>query len=226
VRLAQPEVRQQPKLIAADGSQNSFFGRGVDQFPGSYWFYGTSAAAPNAAAVGALVLQAAKKTLTPAALEALLMQTAQDVDDPFDQGVQTNPLDPRFTRGYDLASGAGLVQAEPAVERVRTQLGTANLRISPVCARADEQVWFVQNPNGFGVETLVSVTGAAFRFADEAMPGVGPRSRVIAPDGEYLYTAAPVVSLPLSVELRWTSYPATSTPVVKATKRGGWSACV
>jgi 5-hydroxyisourate hydrolase-like protein (transthyretin family) len=61
-RLAQAEVRQQPTIAAMDGANNTFFLNATqdstadpDTFPN---FFGTSAAAPNAAAVAALVLQA------------------------------------------------------------------------------------------------------------------------------------------------------------------------
>ena len=58
-RLPTPEVRLQPGVAAADGANNSFFGGDdvgdLDTMPN---FYGTSAAAPHAAAVAALVLEA------------------------------------------------------------------------------------------------------------------------------------------------------------------------
>jgi FG-GAP-like repeat len=61
-RMAQPEIRQQPVVAAMDGGNNTFFlnasqdtANDADTFPN---FFGTSAAAPNAASVAALVLQA------------------------------------------------------------------------------------------------------------------------------------------------------------------------
>ncbi len=58
-RLPQPVIRQKPDVAAQDGANNTFFGgdsmADLDAFPN---FYGTSAAAPHAAGIAALVLQA------------------------------------------------------------------------------------------------------------------------------------------------------------------------
>ncbi len=74
-------------FVAPDGSATSVFNP----------FYGTSAAAPNAAAVAALVLQA-NPALTPAEVTAILAQTAEPV------------------RGPAGATGAGLINADAAVQ--------------------------------------------------------------------------------------------------------------
>ena len=85
-RLATPAVREQPTIATVDGVDTSFFPEGPldgdegedtdgDGFPN---FYGTSAAAPHAAGVAALLLQAAggKNSMTAAAMRTLLESTA------------------------------------------------------------------------------------------------------------------------------------------------------
>ncbi len=105
-------------------ASNSFFsdgnGDGIDDVPNSNvantTMSGTSMATPVVSGIAALVLQEANTrniTLSPAAMKALLIQTAQDV-----QGIgQSNA-------GPDYATGWGIVDAEAAVNLVR-QAGIA-----------------------------------------------------------------------------------------------------
>ena len=80
VRLAQPQIRQKPEIAAPDGVDTTFF-IGASGIPGdpNPQFFGTSAAAPHAAAVGALLIQAAggPGRLSPDSLKALLEETTQ-----------------------------------------------------------------------------------------------------------------------------------------------------
>ncbi|MEA5519808.1 S8 family serine peptidase [Limnoraphis robusta] len=106
--LDSPLVRQKPNLLATDGVNTTFFGSDnssdSDGFPN---FSGTSAAAPHAAGVAALMLQAAggKDSLTPAEVRSILEETALDADFP----------------GVDFKSGSGLIQASEAVELIAPQ---------------------------------------------------------------------------------------------------------
>jgi len=94
--LGAPEVRQTPDLVAPDGGNTTFFGTDTgfdaDAFPN---FFGTSAAAPHAAAVAALLLDAHNGALTPAQVYSALEDTAVDM----------------LGAGYDLDSGHGLINA-------------------------------------------------------------------------------------------------------------------
>ena len=99
-RLATPVTRQQPTIAAVDGVDTTFFGEGSlsdtdtdnDGFPN---FYGTSAAAPHAAGVAALLLQAAggHGSLSSVQMRSLLESTAaaHDLDPGFSAASFTSP---------------------------------------------------------------------------------------------------------------------------------------
>jgi len=97
-RLPTPEIRLKPDMAAMDGGNNTFFGsdtnRDPDTFPN---FFGTSAAAPTAAAIGALVMDAngGPGSVTPTQLRAILQRSAFPHD-----------LDPYFARAIGRASGS------------------------------------------------------------------------------------------------------------------------
>ena len=101
-RLSTPEVRLQPGVAAADGANTSFFGgdsaSDLDTTPN---FSGTSAAAPHAAAVAALVLEAhgGPGSVTPAQMMNVLHKTAFPHD-----------LDPNYASGQARASNGGKVR--------------------------------------------------------------------------------------------------------------------
>ena len=99
--LPTPDVRQVPRVAATDGANNSFFASDsssdLDTNPN---FSGTSAAAPHAAAIAALVLQSrgGPGSVTPAAMTALLQTTAFPHD-----------LDPSKATGTAATSDGGTV---------------------------------------------------------------------------------------------------------------------
>lgn len=82
-------VRQKPDIAAADGVMTYVFGH----------FFGTSAAAPHAAAIAAL-LWSYDRVLTPEEIRAALTSTALDIEEP----------------GADASSGAGIVMAYEALQ--------------------------------------------------------------------------------------------------------------
>ena len=74
-RLPEPDVRRAPQIAATDGGNTTFFSRDTRLDPDDQPnFFGTSAAAPHAAAIAALVLQASggPGSLTPDAMRARL----------------------------------------------------------------------------------------------------------------------------------------------------------
>ncbi len=101
------ELRLKPDVVAADGANTSFFGFDFDGdgFPN---FAGTSAAAPVAAAVGALAMEAAKcrGPIHPNLLKWVMLFSTNDMDD---------PATPRFDYGYDRATGFGFLRADDVV---------------------------------------------------------------------------------------------------------------
>ncbi|MES1263606.1 MAG: S8 family serine peptidase, partial [Peristeroidobacter soli] len=91
------EVRQKPDLAAMDGANTTFFTADsavdADTFPN---FFGTSAAAPHAAAIAALVLDAAggPGSVKPKKMREVLQDSAF-----------THDLDPYFSWGLALSRG-------------------------------------------------------------------------------------------------------------------------
>ena len=123
-RLATPEIRQKPEIVAPDGTNTTFFPIGPnrdsdqDGFPN---FFGTSAAAPHAAAVAALMLEAVPGT-PPDILYRALRESALDMGIP----------------GVDNMTGNGFIQADGAIQRLRQiqlrpeiNLQIPNLTVTP-----------------------------------------------------------------------------------------------
>ncbi|MEI6232479.1 MAG: PKD domain-containing protein [Planctomycetota bacterium] len=110
-----PVKRSAPTIAAPDGGNTTFFGSDISLFFNNTTydtdsapnFFGTSAAAPNAAAVAALLLERAPLS-TPAQIKAALQSTAIDV-------VATSPLS---ISGPDDRTGSGLIDALAAFNAV------------------------------------------------------------------------------------------------------------
>lgn len=106
--LPEPVSVVAPHLAAVDGTATTFFGE--EDSAGVYRFYGTSAAAPNAAAVAALGLAYAPG-LTGAELSDLIVSTARGSDD-------EGPVNPYAGVEDAAAFGAGIVDAMGALSAV------------------------------------------------------------------------------------------------------------
>ncbi len=92
----------QPAIMAPDGADNSFFGsRDTDktQFPN---FFGTSAAAPHAAGLAALLIDLAP-SLTPDQIYDWMKASTIDMNDRRTKG---------FDKGFDFGTGYGMIQAD------------------------------------------------------------------------------------------------------------------
>ena len=105
-RLAAPQIVNIPHIVSVDGTQTTFFGEESEEGDQTvYRFDGTSAAAPNAAAVAALALSY-RPELSGAELTEHVIGTARTEIDGVPLG---NPYSPRFANEHVF--GAGLIDA-------------------------------------------------------------------------------------------------------------------
>lgn len=184
-----PLIRKKPDIVAPDGGNTSFFdpfGNGdipedADTYPN---FFGTSAAAPHAAGVAALMIEAQKlKTITPSQIKGVLSTNTWDMDDPNTTG---------FDKGFDFATGYGLIRATDAVGTVNFPNSyIKNLKLTPLCSANPKTArnWQISNPNPFDVPVTWQVSGS------------NQKGSLIVPPGDTVFTTAPlyVLGFPLPV---------------------------
>jgi len=133
-------VRQKPDVAAADGVSTATLGRGFNPF------FGTSAAAPHAAAIAALMLEA-DPSLTKCGVDRLFASTALDIE----------------ATGIDRDSGYGLLDASALIDAAlgpSAEVPSAPCRVA--AARGDEQVtvsWDV--PPLTGASSITGYTATA-----------------------------------------------------------------
>ncbi|MDE8653109.1 tandem-95 repeat protein [Novosphingobium album (ex Liu et al. 2023)] len=124
-------------FTAPDGSNTTFFGTDVDYdadtFPN---FYGTSAAAPNAAALAALMMDYVPGA-SGARIEQALRDSALDILSTWG-GTLTGA-------GFDLTTGAGLIQATAALNALANDAG--------VSLTVTRQTVFIDADNDGGVDS-------------------------------------------------------------------------
>lgn len=142
--LSTPQSRQKPEIVGTDGVDNTFFGQNLpprldsDSDPN---FFGTSAAAPNVAAIAGLMLQA-DPSFSPSDVYDRLESTAVDVTRRFNRGgdvIFTNSSD---GQGTDDWSGHGFVRADRAVpEPSGVQITNESAEISSGTNRSLEVAW-------------------------------------------------------------------------------------
>lgn len=112
-RLPVPETRKKPDLAAPDGGDTTFFYPGSDfEGNGRPNFFGTSAAAPHAAGVAALLLQKAggPNSLTPKQIKSVLQTTIPARVIPFSGGAAV--------KGWSIYDGFGLIDAVSALNKI------------------------------------------------------------------------------------------------------------
>ena len=143
-RLSTPESREKPDVTGTDFIDNTFFGTDIDiQDPDSFPnFSGTSAAAPNVAAIAALIRQA-RQGLGPESVYDRLESTAVDirVRQQLQNGAISEELDPTGA-GVDPWSGHGFVRADRAVPApTGVQIADTGVEVSSSGSRSAEVAW-------------------------------------------------------------------------------------
>jgi hypothetical protein len=147
VPLPSPEEREKPDVTGTDGVDNTFFGTDIglsdpDPHPN---FFGTSAAAPNVAAIAALI-QEMNPGFTPTNVYGQLESNAEDVTSRFNRNGEFVSI----ATGPDPWSGHGFVQATAAalpVELARFDAVMQNKRALLTWTTATET-----DNAGFGIE--------------------------------------------------------------------------
>ena len=138
-------VRQKPDIAAADGGKTSFFGSTSTKEPGVFRFFGTSAAAPHAAAIAAL-LKSYNPSLTPAEIRTALTSTALDIEAP----------------GVDRDSGYGIVMADAALRSVPPLVPPTITSFSPTLGPSGTNVTITGS--NFKAVTNVTFNGLTASF--------------------------------------------------------------
>lgn len=105
--LGSPQVLAKPDVVATDGGANTFFG----ECRGDVWrFYGTSAAAPHAAAVAALMREG-DPAATPAQVSQAMRESATPVG-----GFPATAVGSGLVNAVAALEGLGLTASEPGAE--------------------------------------------------------------------------------------------------------------
>lgn len=167
-----PLIRKTPAVVGPDGVNTSFFdpyGNGdisqdADKYPN---FFGTSAAAPHAAGVAALMIDAERlHNITPDQIKGILSATAIDMDNIYTDG---------FDKGFDYNTGYGFINAEKAVGKVKfPNKYIADLKLEPLCSDHPDKVrnWAIINHNPFAVEAEYFVQGEHQSGCITVQPGI------------------------------------------------------
>lgn len=151
--FAEWKRRLKPQITAPDGTNTTFFGFDIEG-DGFYNFFGTSAAAPHAAAVAALMQEGNKKKMSPLIIASVMALSAIDMD---------NNYTPGFDKGFDALTGFGLIQADKCVQLTRFGANTLEPAAAPPLISSADAAPKVQldaypNPSK-GVITVSAVGG-------------------------------------------------------------------
>lgn len=156
-----PEIRQKPDMAAMDGANTTFFSTDSivdpDTFPN---FFGTSAAAPHAAAIAALVLDAAggPGKVKPDRMRKILQDSAFRHD-----------LDPFFSSGFALSAGSLVAINASADQNAISQFDPNVFTITQLGLRKLQSV----SINGSGGDPTQTPKGIVFDERSSPLPAPG-----------------------------------------------------
>jgi len=171
-----PEFRDKPDVTAPDGVNNTFFGGDTgfdgDDFPN---FFGTSAAAPHAAGVVALMLER-NENLSAGEVKTRLQSGAIDITErsgPFLGTSASDKIPIPNGSGDDAFSGAGLIQADDSPP-LPVELASLEGAMTEGGVRLAWQTASETGNSGFEVQRRVaSAPGASARMESTLWKTVG-----------------------------------------------------
>lgn len=162
--LSTPELRAKPEITATDGVNTTFFFSDLHGNDGIDDFFGTSAAAPHAAGVAALMLHA-----SPGATRAQIQSA-----------MQTSAIDME-TAGFDHDTGAGLIQADGAISALIGAGGNVPPTASFSTLISGLQVDFTDTSS----DADGAISSWAWNFGDGNTSSVQHPSHIYAAPGTY-----------------------------------------
>lgn len=185
--LASPVIYNKPEITAPDGGNNSFFGsdsnQDADLLPN---FFGTSAAAPHAAAVAALMIESRHgQLITPDQIKTVMQNSCIDMDDPDIAGFQT---------GFDFRTGYGLLQADVAVAQVACPTITLGT-IPAICAGVTS--FTIPYTATTGSPTTYSISGVGITPVVDGVLPAAPSSITVNLSGAAM---APSIAFTLTIK--------------------------
>lgn len=183
------EIREKPEFTAPDGGNTTFFYYLSDYEPDGWPnFFGTSASAPHAAAVAAL-MRDVDPALTPATITTLLQETAIDILER--ETLQFGGPRVPIGEGYDNDSGSGLIDANAALLAIPTDecsLGASPMTLdfgTVLVGQSSTEIVELENSGNDTCQVLeLAVTGSEFALnaaAPKATFSVAPGESVSVP---------------------------------------------